>query len=484
MLELVSILLTLLPLLHWTLVVLIILRIISRRRPAGVALGWVVVLITIPYIGAVLYLMFGDTWLSASRTRRSSRITEPVQQLVRDIESVAGVSWGHVSSMVEAVGRLGAQTGVMPLVRDNAVAMFDGAEEAFPVLIQEIDQAKRSVDLLFYIWESAGCIADVEAALIRAAARGVHCRVLVDATGSSGFLKGPRASTLRDSGIEVCGALRVQWLKAKMSRLDVRNHRKLVIIDERVAYTGSLNMADPAFFKQKAGVGAWIDVMVCIRGPAVAAFSAVFEVDWCIETGRTPPEHIANEIIPQKAGDTIIQVVPSGPEQHSDILQRIVTQAIHESRRELTITTPYFIPDDAMQDAIISAALRGVKVTLVVPAKVDSKLVGLGSNAYYNDLIEASVVIRLFKGGLLHAKTITIDDAFAMVGTVNMDRRSFSINFELSALMFDIEATASLRKIEARYIEQSVDILDTGWSTRPRSRRMLENAVQLLAPLL
>lgn len=482
--ELLSLLLALLPLLHWTIVILIVLRIVSKRRPTGVALGWVVVLVTLPYIGAVIYFLFGDTWLSSTRQRRSRPIIQPVRRLFQEIEAVAGVPWGHVGPMVEAVGRLGAQTGVMPLIRGNDIAILDGADESFPALIEAIDNATRSVELLFYIWQSAGRVREVEAALARAVTRGVHCRVLVDGVGSADFLDGASSRALKEAGVDVAAALRVQWLRARMSRMDVRNHRKLAIIDERIAFTGSLNMTDPAHFKQKAGVGPWVDVMARVQGPAVAAFSAVFEVDWCIETGRTPPEHVAQESIAPKAGTSIVQVVPSGPDQHADILHRIVIQAIYEAREQLTITTPYFIPDEAMLAAIASAAMRGVKVTLVIPERVDSRLVALASNAYYADLLAAGVSIRTFRAGLLHAKTITIDDCFAMVGTVNMDRRSFSINFELSALMFDENATTSLRAVERRYIEQSVDLRETAWSHRSRPRQILENTVQLLAPLL
>lgn len=473
-----------LPAVHWTIVICIALRIVSKRREPGVALGWLILLVLVPLVGALAYLIFGEPWLSHSRLKRGKELRQPIENLMRKVEHRAGTELDDHPHEVGSIARLGMATGAMPIVDGNEVEILDGADETFPAVIRDIDDAKRTIELLFYIWEPAGRVLEVEAALARAAARGVKCRVLVDAAGGKPFFRSDSPDKLRAAGVQVAPALPVRWLRAQLSRIDLRNHRKLIVVDERIAYTGSLNMADPLYFKARAGVGQWVDAMCRVRGPAVTSISAVFEGDWFIETGLTRPEEVEHEPISGPKGEVEMQVVPSGPRHHQSTIHRMLIQGAHEARRELTLTTPYFTPDEAMLAALTSAAQRGVKVTVVVPLRVDSKLVALASSAYFGDLLDAGAEIRLFRGGLLHAKTVTIDDRISMLGTVNMDRRSFAINFELSVFFYDRLTCARLRDVQARYVVDSVSLEETGWHRRSRWRKLAENSVQLLAPLL
>lgn len=474
----------LLPLAHWTVVVLLTLRLLSRRRAPSELIGWLLVLWAVPFIGAGLYIFFGEPWLSSSRMRRTDAVQRPVERLMERVERRAGTDADDLVGPVEGVARVGLATDAMPVVGGNDVEILDGADEAFPALIDDINQAKRTLELLFFIWQPAGRVTEVEAAIARAARRGVHCRVLVDGAGGRAFFRSGSASRLREAGVEVSAALPVKWLRMHLQRVDLRNHRKLVIVDETIAYTGSLNMADPRHFKVKAGVGEWVDVMARVQGPGVATLSAVFESDWTIETGRTSPEAIAREPIPQRAGDVEMQVVPSGPGAHQETIHRMIVQGAHEARKELVLTTPYFTPDEAMMAALVTAAQRGVSVTLIVPERVDSRLISVASGAYYQDLLDAGARVRLYRGGLLHAKTVTIDKTIGMLGTVNMDRRSFGINFELSVFLYDDGVTDRLREVQSRYMADSVSITETAWARRSRWRKMIENGMQLLAPLL
>lgn len=474
----------LLPLAHWAIVISLTVRLLSRRRAPSELFGWLLVVWAIPFVGAGLYVFFGEPWLSTSRIKRSNAVQRPVEKLMERVERRAGADADEMSGAVEGVARVGLATDAMPVVGGNDVEILDGADEAFPALIDDIDQAKRTLELLFFIWQPAGRVADIERAIERAAGRGVHCRVLVDAAGGRAFFRSGSARRLREAGVEVAAALPVRWLRMHLQRVDLRNHRKLVIVDETIAYTGSLNMADPRYFKVKAGVGEWVDVMARVQGPGVATLSAVFEADWTIETGRTSPEAIAREPIPRRAGDVEMQVVPSGPRAHQETIHRMIVQGAHEARKELVLTTPYFTPDEAMMAALVTAAQRGVEVTLIVPERVDSRMIALASGAYYQDLLDAGARVRLYRGGLLHAKTVTIDGTIAMLGTVNMDRRSFGINFELSVFLYDRGVTERLRRVQARYLGDSVSITETDWARRARWRRMLENGMQLVAPLL
>lgn len=474
----------LLPLAHWTLVIGLSLRVLSKRRPPGVSIGWLLVLVGIPFVGCGLYLFFGEPWLGAGRMKRARSAERPIERLMKRVERSAGADLHEVPEAVEQVARVGLATDAMPLVGGNDVGILDGADEVFPAMLRDIEGATRMLDLLYFIWQPRGRVLELEAALVRAAGRGVRCRVLVDATGGRAFFASSSPRTMREAGIEVAMALPVKWLRAHFSRIDLRNHRKLLIVDEEIAYTGSLNMADPKLFKVGAGVGEWVDVMARVRGPGVAALSAVFECDWMVETGRTNAEDIAIEPISGHEGDVELQVVPSGPHAHQQTIHRMLIQGVHEARKELVLTTPYFTPDEAMMAALVTAAQRGVDVTLIVPERVDSKLVALASSAYYQDLLDVGVRIRLYRGGLLHAKTVTIDGTIAMLGTVNMDRRSFGINFELSLFVYDRAVCKRLREVQARYMADSKSLTESGWERRPRGMRLLEHAVQLLSPLL
>lgn len=474
----------LIPLAHWAIVISLTLRLLSRRRAPSELFGWLLVLWAIPFVGAGVYVFFGEPWLSRSRTRRSDAVKRPVERLMDRIERCAGAVVSDLQGPGEGVARIGLATDAMPVIGGNDVEILDGADEAFPALIDDIDQAQRTLEFLFYIWQPAGRVSEVERAIERAARRGVHCRVLADAAGCSDFLGSESARRLKEAGVQVDAALPVKWLRLHLQRVDLRNHRKLVIIDETIAYTGSLNMSDPKHFKVRAGVGEWVDVMARVQGPGVATLSAVFEADWTIETGRTSPDSISREPIPRRAGDVEMQVVPSGPGAHQETIHRMIVQGAHEARKELVLTTPYFIPDEAMMAALVTAAQRGVEVTLIVPERVDSRMVALASGAYYQDLLDAGARVRLYRGGLLHAKTVTIDRTIAMLGTVNMDRRSFGINFELSVFLYDRGVTGHLREVQGRYLADSVSVTETDWTRRSRWRRLMENAMQLVAPLL
>jgi len=245
-------------------------------------------------------------------------------------------------------------------------------------------------------------------------------------------------------------------------------------------------MVDPRYFKQGEGVGQWIDVMIRMQGPAVEAMSGTFFEDWHIETGK------GREVIEQSSGTLLVgehrefpvQVVPSGPGFRPQAIHQLLLTMLYSARRELTITTPYFVPDESIKMALLSAVQRGVSVTIIVPALVDSMLVRHASRAVFDELLAAGVTIAQFSGGLLHTKSIVVDRDFCSVGSVNLDMRSFWLNFEISLFVYDAEFTARFRSLNADYLERS-ELLDLDvWQRDPKRRRFLENVTRLLGPLL
>ncbi len=486
-----AILTTMLVLLHWGIIFGLGLRILLIRQETGVSLAWMLLITSVPYAGGLIYLFVGELWLPRRRIKQTLASREQLQEVVERIED----RWELFDDQIPDLARgLNAQSNVplgLSALGGNSLELYSDFDSCIDAMVADIDQAESAITLLYYIWESKGGIQRIEDALIRAADRGVCCRLLLDSAGSRTFLKSARAKQMRAVGIEIIEALPVGKLRLQLKRIDIRNHRKIVSIDHRIGYTGSMNMVDPEFFNVKKGVGQWIDVMSRVEGPAARVLDLTMALDWAIEDTRQAStstdklfDSIRNASKIQALGDIAVQVVPSGPDQGAQLIHQMLITLIYNTRRRLVITTPYFIPSEAMLEAITGAALRGVRVTLVMPENSDSILVHHASKAYFDDLLNAGVEVYQYKGGLLHSKTVTADDDVAMLGSVNMDKRSFGINFEISMFVYTRVFTQDLRAVQQGYINDSVRLELNTWGSRPVHDRAIQNAAQLLAPIL
>jgi cardiolipin synthase len=452
-------------------------RVIMRRLPVGVTLAWLLLILIFPGVGAVLYLLVGEYRLGGDGARRRATRAPPEVAPTKSVqEDQTGLGYAGVARLAESL----FAAAVLP---GNRLELKENAEVVFPSLIADIDQARRTCDLEFYIWSNGGKADEVAAAVIRAARRGVVCRVLVDAVGSAEFLRSALAQEVRQSGAQLHAALRVGLFRLLFARPDLRLHRKIVVIDGEVGYTGSMNLADPRFFKQNAGVGQWVDALVRIQGPAVDALSATFAEDWAAETGA-PLEPLQPVADRPGSGSAAVQVLPSGPDKHVEAIEQVVLMAVYSAREELVLTTPYFVPSESLLIALTSAAARGVKVTLIVPAKVDSKLVRYASRAQQVDLLAAGAQVALFQGGLLHTKSITVDGKFSLFGSLNLDPRSMRLDFEITLAVYDVELTRAVRQLQQSYLDRS-EMLDMA-ACRARSaiERFTEDSARLVGPLL
>jgi cardiolipin synthase len=269
-------------------------------------------------------------------------------------------------------------------------------------------------------------------------------------------------------------------------RVDLRLHRKIVVIDGEIAYTGSLNLVDPRYFKQEAQVGQWVDAMVRIEGPAVQALGAIFMWDWEVETaqGMEVLKNSSEFKAVTQVGSAAVQVAPSGPGYKSDTIHQLLLTSIYTAEKELVITTPYFVPDESVVSALQSAALRGVEVTIILPERLDSRLAFYASRSYFDDLLAAGVQLYHFQEGLLHTKSVTVDGDITLFGTVNLDMRSFWLDFEVTLLVYDSDFGMQLRRLQKSYLEKSNPIDQEVWQKRSGKERFIENAAQLFAPLL
>lgn len=476
----------------WVIRIVLAVHVIMRRRPVTTSLSWLVVLVFVPVFGLFAYLLVGETRLGRRRWVEHERLS-------RALERDAVAVWRHNRALDEQperewtpIARLGTAVSGFPPVSaySGRLSFLNDSEEFLERLASDIDHAAHHCHVQTYIWTPTGKPAIVAEALIRAAARGVACRVLLDAVGCKRLLRSPLAARMRAAGVQITAALPVNPLRMFFARIDLRNHRKIAVIDGRIAYTGSQNLTDSTFRSTRwRDTGPWIDASVRLEGPAAQALSLVFLRDWLMDS----PEPLDDLSVflpdlppspPGEGGASIVQVVPSGPGATPDVIRQAMLTTIYSARDEIVMTTPYFVPDDATRVALQAAATRGVSVTLVMPAVSDALLVAAAGRSHYLDLLEAGVKIMHYHGGLLHAKTLCIDHRIALIGSANFDQRSFFLNFEVSLFIYDDDSASLLRFLQTDYITRSTEVLLADWRKRPLWRVFLDNTAQLLGPLL
>lgn len=452
------------------------LRVIYSRRPIGSALAWLVVLFVFPYGGLLLYLLIGETHLGRRRARH--------QQALRRLyagDPPPPPPWA-LAPRWQSLARLATHTTGLAPAAGNRTTLHTDSAALIAAMGADMAAAQHSCRLMFYIVEAQGQIETLLETLAATARRGVCCQLLVDSLGSAAFLRSPWPARLRAAGVEVVEALPVGLLRALfVRRLDLRNHRKLLLIDGAIAYTGSFNLVDPRRFKRDEGVGHWVDVMLRLEGPTVAALARVFAGDWWLEGQALPA---AEALPPANLGPGILQAIPSAPDEQSYIAYDTLIAAFYNALESITITTPYFVPDEALLNALLSAARRGVTVRILLPARNDSRLVAYAAKAYYQLLLDAGIQIHRFRRGLLHSKTVVIDREYALFGTVNMDMRSFYLNMELSLAVYDRTTVAAIAQLQEDYLAACQPVSVQGWRRRPGLQRLLERCVRLLSPLL
>lgn len=472
--------------LDWMLRIGFAIHVVMRRRSIGMSLSWLMIVLLFPFIGPAVYLFLGHNWLGIMRSKWAARMPQHYQAWkARQAEWVYD-DWPERHGDPAQLSRIiAAASGELPL-GGNKLKLLDSPRAIFASMIDDIDHAQSSCNMEFYIWEVGGWADKFCESLRAAAARGSKVRILVDAVGSRGFLRSRQCADLRAAGAEVRAALPVWPLRALFYRFDLRMHRKTLIIDDTIGYVGSQNIADPKIFRHGAGFGQWVDAMVRLVGPAVDSLSMVFFEDWHFEQSdfETANQWESVRPVPAAEGIVPVQVVPAGPGIDSEAIVQILLNAIYMADQQLTITTPYFVPDESLQRALISAARRGVEVTLVVPQKVDSRLVRLASRPFLRELARAGVVVAEYHRGMLHTKSITIDHDTSFFGSLNLDPRSLELNFELMIAVFDDTFTRDLVALQKEYVAQS-NILSANQIIVPAFPvRFAESCVRLVSPLL
>ncbi len=462
---------------EWAIRLAMLIVIPFRRTPAA-AKGWLLLIFFEPWVGLLLYTLIGRPQLPRWQTEQFAKLPQALAGVVDRLANHPHIFHPDVGPALARAVTLAENLGQSPILGGNAVEMLVDYHGILARLVADIDQAERHVHLQFYILADDSATAPVVAALGRAAARGVRCRVLADAIGSRAGLRTLRPK-LMALGVAVHEMLPVRLLPWRKARLDLRNHRKIVVIDGEVGYTGSQNLICPDF---KEGIS-YEELMVRVTGPVVLELQYVFVADWFLETNEVL-DGAAEFPDPELAGDVSAQALPSGPAFPTQNNQRLFVALVHGAGKRVVLTTPYFIPDEPLLQAMQTAVLRGVEVHLVVSEKGDHPIVSLAQESYYEELLEAGVHIHLYRKNFLHAKHLSIDDTVAVIGTSNLDIRSFALNAELMLMLYDTGVTAQLAAVQGRYFTYSRLLPLADWRQCSFGRKMFQNLARLLSPLL
>jgi cardiolipin synthase len=454
-------------------------RILLRpnRVPAS-RVAWLVVVGTLPVIGIVAYLLLGE--VSIGR-RRVARVREA---LARIPKYTGGGTDDIVPEHYRNLFRLGHSVSGFWPVGGNTGLLLPDSNATIDAMVADIDAAKQHVHLLFYIWLVDNNGRKVIEALKRAAARGVACRAMVDDLGSRGLVRSPHWQAMREAGIKVASGLAIgnPLFRIFTSRIDLRNHRKIVVIDGTITYCGSQNCADPEFLV-KARYAPWVDAMVRLEGPIAHQNQLLFAGDWMAGVNEDLGDLLHAPAAASDSASMPAQVVGTGPTVRYSAMQEVFQSLLFSARREIVITTPYYIPDDSLQNALCATAYRGVDTTIIFPARNDSWIVGAASRSYYADLLAAGVKIHEYVGGLLHTKSLTVDGELMLIGSANMDRRSLELNYENNMLVYDAKLTEAMLARQREYIAKSRQVSRHDVANWSMPRKLLNNTVAILGPL-
>jgi cardiolipin synthase len=455
----------------------------SHREPAS-RLAWVVVMIGLPVAGILAYLLLGETSIGR---RRAARLREVLARLP-DVAETPGANAAPIQPAIPdryaPLFRAGHSVNGFEPVGGNRAWLMADSNAAIESMVADIDAAQDHVHLTFYIWLPDNNGLKVVEALKRAAARKVACRAMADGIGSRTLMASEHWKAMRDAGVHVATALPIGTLLLRplRGRIDLRNHRKILVIDNHLTYCGSQNCADPEF-RIKARYAPWVDAMMRFEGPIARQNQHLFISDWMAQVNEDISDLLRQPLPPGEPGLTA-QVIGTGPTERNSAMPEVFETLMYAARRELFITTPYYVPNEAMQSALCASARRAVATTVIFPAKNDSWIVGAASRSYYGDLLAAGVRIFEYQGGLLHTKSLTLDGEVTLIGSANMDRRSFELNYENNILFYDPVLTAEMRRRQDAYLEQSRPVTADNLARWSMTRRLWNNTIAMLGPVL
>lgn len=460
--------------------------IIFNRREPSKALAWMLVVVLVPVVGIMLYVLFG-------RNHRKEKIFNHKE--IRDLEHINALSRRQLDwirneenlNQIDNVDIMGNLDIIKLLLNSNKalvtthnrLTVLNNGKEKFDALLEALEGARESIHLEYYIYEDDQIGRRIGEILKRKVSEGVEVRLIYDDVGSWSLSR-KFIRELRMAGVEVRCFMPVvfPWLTSKVN---YRNHRKIAVIDGRIGFTGGLNIADR--YMVTKGKKRWRDTHLKVEGDAAASLQSIFVTDWfflndqqTLNDEKYFPAHDITDFVP-------VQIASSGPDSDWATIMQAYFSAMSRAAKHIYISTPYFLPNNAIMTAIKVAALSGVDVRLLIPSKADHKIVFWATCSYISDLLNAGVKVYQYTRGFNHSKTIMIDGKLCAVGTANMDIRSFEVNFEVSAFIYDRKLTAQLEETFLRDLRQSRQINPRQWESRPKTQKFIEFLSSLFSPL-
>ncbi|MGB5193139.1 MAG: cardiolipin synthase [Polyangiales bacterium] len=482
LLKQVQIAAVLIALLELAVVVRILLR--PHRDPAS-RIAWVVVVTVLPLFGILAYLLFGEVSIGRRRVERLRAVLARLPPSSGSDPDDATSSTSALPQRYRHLFDLGHSISGFHPVDGNSAHLLSDSNATIDAMVTDIDAAEDHVHVLFYIWlqDNNGC--KIIEALKRAAARGVTCRAMADDLGSRAMIRSNHWKEMRKAGVRLAAGLPIgnPLLRPFMGRIDLRNHRKIVVIDDRITYCGSQNCADPEF-RVKAKYAPWVDAVMRFEGPIARQNQFLFASDWMTYVDEDLDGLLRRPTATPASGRVPAQVIGTGPTVRYSAMPEMFESLMFAARREITISTPYYVPNESLQSALCTTAYRGVDTTIIFPARNDSWIVGAASRSYYADLLAAGVKIYEYVGGLLHTKSLTLDGEITLIGSANMDRRSFELNYENNILFYDPALTADVRERQQSYIAKSHPVSEETVEAWSRSQRLWNNSVATVGPVL
>lgn len=456
--------------------------VLLRRSERPMAqLAWILCLVTIPYLGVLLWWMMGRTYLKRRKRKRLRAVADMSRDLTSMRESMSRDASTPSDEQTDTLLSIDSDE-IFSSTAANSVGLLFRGSKAYDSIEEAVRRATDHVHFEFYIWQDDETGRRFRDLLVEKAEEGLEVRVLYDAVGAS-QIRGDFMKPLIDAGAQIEAFLPVVIFERRL-RINFRNHRKIIVVDSEYGFTGGMNIGDEYLD--------WFDVAFRFEGPVVNQLQEVFAEDWYYATGENLAERRyfnENEADPydDESGlrtDAVVRILPSGPDQKRNLVKTSVFVALALSRERAWVTTPYFIPDSAISMALQSAALRGVDVRLMLPGLSDIAVARIASRGYYEELLEAGVKIYEYQPEVLHAKMMIVDDEWSIVGSANLDIRSFQLNFEANAVIKSKGIVRDIEELMRQCLEHSEAIHLESFQQRSTWEKLKESAARLFSPLL
>ncbi|HUM45845.1 MAG TPA: cardiolipin synthase [Chitinophagales bacterium] len=460
-------------------------KVILDTNNSTKTLAYLLIIFFLPFIGIIIYFTFGMNYRKNKLYKNKFRENQALLKRMRDW--VVSETNENQDAYAATIGSkqdfvtLLLQDAFSPLSNDNTVELLINGEQKFPVVLEELEKAEKYIHIEYYIYDDDEIGNRIKDLLIKKAKAGVSVRLMYDDYGSHAIKK-RIVKQLRDGGVNALPFYEIKFFFLA-NRYNYRDHRKTIIVDGKVGFLGGINISDK-YINDKPKPLYWRDTHLKVSGEAVYSLQYLFMSNWNFCCGKEL--ELAKELFPPVTGQKkqLVQIVGSGPDSDRSSIMLSFFTAIATAQKEVFITTPYFIPNESILDAIKKAALSGVAVHLLVPGTSDVKFVNFASRAYYGELLSVGVRIFLYRKGFIHAKTIAVDDNLSIVGTANMDLRSFDLNFEAVAVIYDKGINEQLKASFYNDLKDSEEIIAEEWLKRSKWIHLAEATAKLVSPIL